>query len=251
MDVQLLNKEYLQSGLTYSDIAERTNLPASLISRYVNGRIKTPNEKFYEPIRKVIIDEMNKTDKTVSGTINEIDTEELRNKMMNNGIKPCSSSNTSSSNTSNQVSYCNPRRGEIWFVKNNSASYNEIWGGRKDRPCVVLQNDKLYNDTIIIAYLTKQPKEENPTNVTIQANTTSILLGSQINAISKKKFINCIGKVSEADMATIEKAVLTALDIKVNTKSEINHSIDYIKIKTELEIYKKFYEDYIAIQMNR
>ena len=100
-------------------------------------------------------------------------------------------------------------RGEIYYVDLNPARGSEQGG---IRPCIVLQSNlgNKHSPTIIVAAITGRVKKPLPTHVPVQHGVLpreSEILLEQIRTVDKRRVFRYMGKISEAQMRTVERAI--------------------------------------------
>jgi mRNA interferase MazF len=105
------------------------------------------------------------------------------------------------------------RRGEIYYCRLDPVQGSEQGG---TRPCLTIQNDvgNKYSSTIIIAPITGQIKKQLPTHVPLQHDELphdSVILLEQIRVIDKCRVEKYVGKVSQAQMKAVERAIDVSL----------------------------------------
>lgn len=111
------------------------------------------------------------------------------------------------------------RRGDIYVANLNPVKGSEQGG---IRPVVVLQNNtgNKYAPTLIVAAVTTKifKKQNFPTHFEIRNNPAfrapSAVMLEQIRTIDKKRIDSYLGKVTDEEMAEIEKKILTSLEMQ-------------------------------------
>jgi mRNA interferase MazF len=245
-----------KSNLPLSEISRQTGISASTIYRYANGQIKNIKSDYYD----MIVSVLNKNNQEMCLENNEncttdINTDLLKKDMMSNGIKQNEYEMTlvNSNNVHNNF-YKNintnkyPKRGDIYYVKNNNATGNEVWGSRL---AVIVSSNKLNQimGTVEVVYVTSQPKADLPCHCTIKTEkAVSVVLCEQINSVSKSRLGNYMGTVTDIEMQVIEKALRVSLDLKLPAVRE-EFSTDYIMLQTERNFYKQFYDHVMKVWM--
>lgn len=147
-------------------------------------------------------------------------------------------------------------KGDIVWVDNafNEAS-KHIQKNR--RPAVVLQNNvgNTYSPTIILAYITTKIKRQNmPTHVIIDnhfLNQKSMVLLEQIATCDKEKIICKVGKVTDEEMARIDRAAMASLGVKYEAPKKIQNNKSPFKSQSfegEVAYYKL--DKYLHIHFN-
>ncbi len=114
------------------------------------------------------------------------------------------------------------KRGEVWLCDLDPVQGSEQAGQR--RPSVVLSNDigNANAPIVTVAPLTSQPKNNQPTHVTVSAPwlpMESMVLLEQIRTVSKERIFERLGKLNESQMAEIEQALEIALGNKKYEKA--------------------------------
>lgn len=105
------------------------------------------------------------------------------------------------------------KRGQLWYCDLGVGLSSEQSG---DRPCVIVQNDKgnQFSPNTIICPITSKDKVFLPTHVIINSTKKqSVIMTDQIRTISKTRLIDCIGELSESEMAQLNKALIISLEI--------------------------------------
>lgn len=104
-------------------------------------------------------------------------------------------------------------RGEIWWVNLDPTVGSEI---KKRRPCVVLSANEVnhFRATPVVVPLSSSPKEAPPIVLPIpSAGKNSVAVVDQIRAVDKKRFLNCSGSLTPADLHALESAVKQVLQL--------------------------------------
>lgn len=108
------------------------------------------------------------------------------------------------------------KRGEVWWV-----SFDPSLGGEitKTRPAVIVSNNanNRASNRVQVVPLTSSTGKCYPceTLVTIK-NTVSIAMADQVMTVSKLRFKDRIGELSENDMAQVNAILRLQLDLRVN-----------------------------------
>lgn len=155
------------------------------------------------------------------------------------------------------------KRGQIYYIESNRQNMptdSEQYAGR---PAIIVSNDKnnKYSEVVEVVYLTTQPKNDLPTHVRISSsNRVSTALCEQVTTVSVSRIGDYVATCTDAEMMNIDTALAISLgidfgclgtaqnDIEYNEEkpSEIqkkeSDNEEYIKICTELEVYKHQYE---------
>ena len=100
-------------------------------------------------------------------------------------------------------------RGDIWIADLDPVRGSEQGG---TRPCLIIQNDKgnKHSPTVIVAAITSRKKKVLPTHVQVDTDCLpypSIVLLEQIRTVDKTRFLSFSGRISAAQMKTVEKAI--------------------------------------------
>lgn len=169
------------------------------------------------------------------------------------------------------------RRGEIYYIGKTGVTPigSEQFDGR---PAIIVSNNicNKHSTVLQIVYLTSQPRNEQPTHVLIDESTTNLkepstALCEQINRVGKERIGDYIGRVPDATMEEIDKALMIQLDLdrylipseepskkpsEKETQEEsqpLNREItmELEKAKMEAEFYKKQYEVLLNIALSR
>ena len=123
-------------------------------------------------------------------------------------------------------------RGDLYFADLE----NQVIGSEQagTRPVVIIQNNigNYYSPTVIIAPITSKVKikAKLPTHIILESNDErlkkkSMILVEQIRVIDKLRLKKYIGALNNAELKSLDKALIIALGIK--------------KSRTDLEISKK------------
>ncbi len=130
----------------------------------------------------------------------------------------------------NYKKYDKIKKGDIFIVdlpKNN----DHIQGGI--RPCMVVSNNQANSSSpnVTIIPLTSQQKKLIPTHILLNAGCAglekdSTITAEQLITIPKYKLGNYVGRLSDAEMAVVNAALLIQLDIPAN--SEYMSQLTYI-----------------------
>lgn len=109
-------------------------------------------------------------------------------------------------------------RGEIYF-----ADLNPVYGHEQGgvRPVLVLQNDvgNYFCPTLIVTQATRRihKKPSQPTHVVlddVEGLEPSLFMLEQIRTIDKRRIRQYIGKLTDEQMAKIDKALRTSLHLR-------------------------------------
>jgi mRNA interferase MazF len=105
------------------------------------------------------------------------------------------------------------RRGDIWWVNLDPTEGSEI---RKDRPAVVLTANALNRArrTVVIVPLSTGPSPRPPIVVpTPSVGPSSVAVCDQLRAVDKGRLSRAFGRLSSADLRTIEDSVRRILGL--------------------------------------
>jgi len=99
------------------------------------------------------------------------------------------------------------RRGEIWWVDFDPTQGAEI---RKTRPAVVITADGLNRArrTVVVVPLSSGPQPHPPVVVaTPSLGQRSVAVCDQLRAVDKRRLIRNDGRLSAADLASVEEGI--------------------------------------------
>ena len=105
------------------------------------------------------------------------------------------------------------RRGEIWWVGFDPTEGAEI---KKTRPAVVVSADPLNRArrTIVVVPLSTGPQPRPPIVVaTPSAGLRSVAVCDQIRAVDKRRLTRSEGRLSAADMRSVEDGLRRILEL--------------------------------------
>lgn len=108
-------------------------------------------------------------------------------------------------------------RGEVYWM-NIYSSVEHVNDGT--RPVVVVSNDACnrFSPTIHVVPLTTKPKKNMPTHVSVIVNNTkNTVLCEHIMLANRTDLKNRIGKLNDADMKLVDKAISVQLGIGGDT----------------------------------
>jgi mRNA interferase MazF len=105
-----------------------------------------------------------------------------------------------------------PNRGEIYLVNFDPTVGAEI---QKTRPALIIQNDvsNKHSPITIVAAITSQIDETlYPTEVLLETSSSglkvpSLVLLNQVRSIDRQRLIKRLGKIAEAQMAQLDRAI--------------------------------------------
>jgi mRNA interferase MazF len=106
------------------------------------------------------------------------------------------------------------RRGEIWIAAAGSDYAS------KPRPAVIVQDDSFdATASLIVCILTSDPTESDLARLPIEPSamnglrSPSKLMVDKIGAIPKSKLGKCVGRLSDDDMARLNRAMMVFLGL--------------------------------------
>src|SRR6266852_5299583 len=104
-------------------------------------------------------------------------------------------------------------RGEVWWIRFDPSVGGEI---QKTRPAIILSNDRSnkYLNRVQVIPLTSKVERLYPSEVfvTLEGKKAKAL-ADQLTTVSKLRFVNMIGKLSDSDLRAVESAVKRQLDL--------------------------------------
>lgn len=156
-------------------------------------------------------------------------------------------------------------RGDIYYVFRDETRGSvgaEIVSGR---PAIVVSNEHLNSTSSVVevVYLTTQEKPDMPTHVTINSShRTSTAICEQIHSVSRSRIGNYIGHCSEEELAKLNVALCTSLELDgkpAATSNDVQESgrgvqetenpsaaLEIAKLKAERDVYRQMYEDLVS-----
>ncbi len=104
-------------------------------------------------------------------------------------------------------------RGEVWWIRFDPSVGGEI---QKTRPAIILSNDRSnkYLNRVQVIPLTSKVAQLYPSEVFVMIEGKKAkALADQLTTVSKLRFVNMIGKLSDSDLRAVEAAVKRQLDL--------------------------------------
>lgn len=148
------------------------------------------------------------------------------------------------------------KRGDIYYIHKKDTTGAEIMKGR---PGVIVSNNSLNanSEVVEVVFLSTSPKKALPTHVSIYSSgKASTALCEQINTVSKLRVGDKMGACTPEEMAAIDEALLTSLDIvgPKNTrqptelsKREMCLMEELDKVTAERDRYLKMLDTLLAV----
>lgn len=105
------------------------------------------------------------------------------------------------------------KRGEVWWVNFDPSVGGEI---KKQRPAVIISNDaanKHLNRVQVVPMTTKIGRVYPSEAVVTPDNRQNKAMADQITTVSKQRFIDRAGRLTDADMRKIEHVVKVQLGL--------------------------------------
>lgn len=112
------------------------------------------------------------------------------------------------------------KRGDIFYIARRDTVGAEI---QKARPAVIISADNLNHSSgvVEVVYLTRQPKNDIPTHVTIRSTgMASTVICEQIDTVSTQLVGNYCGTCTAAEMERIDCALRVSLGLDEPTALE-------------------------------
>lgn len=106
------------------------------------------------------------------------------------------------------------KRGEVWWVDFSGSVGGEI---QKERPAVIVSNDianRLLNRVQVVP-LTSNVDRLYPSEAYVMVNTVQHkAMADQVTTVSKKRLTNQMGRLSQADVQAVERAIKVQLGLQ-------------------------------------
>ncbi|MEM1128069.1 MAG: type II toxin-antitoxin system PemK/MazF family toxin [Bacteroidota bacterium] len=106
------------------------------------------------------------------------------------------------------------KRGEVWWVNFDPSVGGEI---KKKRPAVILSNDAAnrHLNRVQVVPLTSQTSRVYPSEAVVTVGQRkSKAMADQLTTASKRRILNQMGQLSDADLRLVEAAVRVQLGLK-------------------------------------
>lgn len=104
-------------------------------------------------------------------------------------------------------------RGEVWWVRFDPSVGGEI---QKTRPAIIFSSDRSNRNLnrVQVVPLTSKVERLYPSEVfvTVEGKKAKAL-ADQLTTVSKVRFVNLLGKLSDSDLRAVESAVKRQLDL--------------------------------------
>lgn len=148
------------------------------------------------------------------------------------------------------------KRGEIYYIHKKDTTGAEIMKGR---PGVIVSNNSLntHSELVEVVFLSTSPKRALPTHVSIYSSgKDATALCEQISTVSKLRVGDKMGTCTPEEMAAIDEALLTSLDIVESksikqttelSKSEMCLMEELDKVTAERDRYLKMLDTLLAV----
>ncbi len=105
------------------------------------------------------------------------------------------------------------KRGEIWWVNFEPSVGGEI---QKKRPAIIVSNNSANAvlNRVQVVPITSKTQKLYPGEAAITLNDVPHkAMADQITTVSKTRFLNLVGSISESDIKAVERAIKTQLAI--------------------------------------
>ncbi|MEZ4705982.1 MAG: type II toxin-antitoxin system PemK/MazF family toxin [Caldilineaceae bacterium] len=107
------------------------------------------------------------------------------------------------------------RRGEVWWVNFDPSVGGEI---RKRRPAIIVSNDAAnkYLNRVQVVPLTSKMGRVYPSEAVVEVDgKRGKALADQLTTVSKQRLLNRAGRISEAELFEVEKAIQVQLGLSL------------------------------------
>ena len=107
------------------------------------------------------------------------------------------------------------KRGQIWWMRDNSPIYNEhVQGGT--RPIIIISNDlaNRFSNNLTVIPCTSAEKKDMPTHIKFEINGPSTALCEMITTVPNKNLMNYVGTCDEELLRKIEECVIKAIGLE-------------------------------------
>ena len=139
------------------------------------------------------------------------------------------------------------KRGEIYYINIPFYTGSEM---AKARPGVIVSCDALNRSSpvVTVVYLTATPKHWSPGHVFVDsAPRPSTALCEQIYTVDKSRLTDCLGMVTECELAEIDAAISRTLNLSCKAEDDEEVESDTAQesdsLRAELAIYKHLYAE--------
>lgn len=124
------------------------------------------------------------------------------------------------------------KRGQVYYADLRPVVGSEQGG---IRPCLIIQNDtgNLHSQTVIIANMTTQSKNNLPTHVAVSSedyclNINTTILLEQLRTLDKSRIRDFVGRLSESTMRKVDEAL--RISLALNKKEREIKNVDGLQI---------------------
>lgn len=124
------------------------------------------------------------------------------------------------------------KRGQVYYADLRPVVGSEQGG---IRPCLIIQNDtgNLHSQTVIIANMTTQSKNNLPTHVAVSSedyclNINTTILLEQLRTLDKSRIRDFVGRLSESTMRKVDEAL--RISLALNKKEREVKNVDGLQI---------------------